>query len=260
MEAFLLDLSNKYSIFLLVLVRMTGLFLITPIFSRDNIPNILKIGFSFFCSLILINVVEVDISNISYYELILFSIKELLVGLMLGFTSYLFFTILYLAGQIIDMQIGFGMVNVFDPQQNLQVPIMGTFYFIICTLLFVIIDGHHILIEALVNSYNYIPIGQFKFSGDMVNHITRIVTQTFIISFKISGPVLAVIFLTDVLLGILAKTMPQMNVFIVGMPLKIFIGIATVIITLPLFIATLQNIFSNMTDEIYNLLRIIQKG
>lgn len=260
MGALLIDIINKYQIFLLVLVRMTGLFLITPIFSRNNIPNILKIGFSFFCSIVLVSVVEFEISNLTSYELIIFSMKELLVGLMLGFISYLFFTTLYLAGQIIDMQTGFGMVNVLDPQQNIQVPIMGTFYFIISTLVFLIIDGHHILIEALVNSYDYIPIGQFKFAGDIVNQLVRILTQTFIISLKISGPVLAAIFLTDVLLGILAKTMPQMNVFIVGMPLKIFIGIATVIITLPLFIATLQNIFASMNEEIYNFLKVIQKG
>ncbi|WIV10872.1 flagellar biosynthetic protein FliR [Proteiniborus sp. MB09-C3] len=260
MEALLIDTLNKYQIFLLILVRMAGLFLITPIFSRNNIPNVLKIGFSFFCSIILVNVMEVEILNLAPYELILFSIKELLVGLMLGFISYLFFTTLYLAGQVIDMQTGFGMVNVLDPQQNIQVPIMGTFYYIITVLVFLIIDGHHTLLEALVKSYEYVPIGQFRFSGDMINQLVRILTQTFIVSFKISGPVLAAIFLTDVLLGILAKTMPQMNVFIVGMPLKIFIGIATIIITLPLFIATLQNIFSNMYEEIFNFLKVIQKG
>ncbi|SCG83435.1 Flagellar biosynthetic protein fliR [Proteiniborus sp. DW1] len=260
MENLMIEIINKYQIFLMILVRMTGLFFITPIFSRDNIPNILKIGFSFFCSTILINIIEVDIIALTPLELLVFSIKELLVGLMLGFVSYLFFTVLYLAGQIIDMQIGFGMVNVLDPQQNIQIPIMGSFYYIICILFFLILDGHHFLIEALVNSYDYIPIGQIKFTGDMVNQLVRILTQTFIISFKISGPVLAAIFLADVLLGILAKTMPQMNVFIVGMPLKIFIGLAAVTITIPLFLATLQNIFSSMNEGIYNLLKVIQKG
>lgn len=260
MDNLIVAITSKYQIFLMILVRMTGLFLITPIFSRDNIPNILKIGFSFFCSIILVNIIEIEIMDLTLLELFIFSIKELLVGLMLGFISYLFFTVFYLAGQVIDMQIGFGMVNVLDPQQNIQVPIMGSFYYMICILIFLILDGHHYLIEALVNSYDYIPFGQIKFTGDMVNHLVRTLTQTFIISFKISGPVLAAIFLVDVLLGVLAKTMPQMNVFVVGMPLKIFIGIAVVMITIPLFLAILQNIFSNMNEEIYNLLKVIQKG
>lgn len=260
MEVLFANIINKYQIFLLILVRMTGLFLLTPVFSRNNIPNILKVGFSFFCSVILINILDVKLLNLSPYNLVIFTIKELLVGLMLGFVSYLFFTSLYLAGQIIDMQIGFGMVNVLDPQHNIQVPIIGTLYYILAILIFLTIDGHHFLLDALIKSYEYVPIGQFKFADGFVNQLIRILSQTFIIGFKISGPVLAAIFLADVLLGILAKTMPQMNVFIVGMPLKILVGIVTIIITLPLFIATLQHIFNNMYEEIFNFLKVIQKG
>lgn len=260
MENLFADILSKYQIFLMILIRMTGLFLITPIFSRNNIPNVLKIGFSFFCSIILIAVLDIEKLELVPFELIVFSIKELLVGLMLGFISYLFFTSLYLAGQIIDMQVGFGMVNVFDPQNNIQVPIMGTYYYIISILIFLTIDGHHILLDALIQSYEYIPIGHFKFANDTINQLIKILSTTFIIGVKISAPVLASIFLADVLLGILAKTMPQMNVFIVGMPFKILVGIATIIITLPLFIATLQHIFTNMYEEIFNFLKVIQKG
>jgi len=239
---------------------MTGLFLITPVFSRNNMPNEFKIGFSFFCSVILINVIDVETTSFLPVELILFSIKELLVGMVIGYISYLFFSTLYLAGQIIDMQIGFGMVNILDPQSNMQVPIIGNFYYIISILIFLIIDGHHILLEALIKSYDYIPIGQFRFTDNIISQLIRILNHTLIYSFKICGPVLAAILLADVLLGVLAKTMPQMNVFIVGMPLKIFIGIAIIIITLPLFTTILQNIFSNMNSEIFDFLKVIQKG
>lgn len=260
METLLTNVIEKHQIFLLILVRMTGLFLLTPIFSRENIPNLFKIGFSVFCAIILVNIIDAGFSYLSPFELMLYTIKELLIGLMLGFISHLFLTSFYLAGQIIDMQIGFGMVNVLDPQHNIQVPVMGNFYYIIAILVFLTIDGHHLLIEALVNSYDYVPVGQFKFVGGFIDQLVRVVSQTFIIGLKISGPVLAAIFLSDVLLGILAKTMPQMNVFVVGMPLKILIGIVTITITLPLFIATLQHIFNNMYEEIFNFLKVIQKG
>lgn len=260
MDEMLINIVNKYQIFLLILVRMTGLFLITPVFSRNNMPNEFKIGFSFFCSVILINVINVEATTFLPAELILFSIKELFVGMIMGFISYLFFSTLYLAGQIIDMQIGFGMVNVLDPQSNMQVPIIGSFYYIISTLMFLIFDGHHVLLEALIKSYDYIPIGQFRFTDSIVNQLIRILNHTFIYSFKICGPILAAIFLADILLGVLAKTMPQMNVFIVGMPLKIFVGIAILIITMPLFAAVLQNIFSDMNTEIFDFLKVIQKG
>lgn len=257
MNGIFVNIINNSQLFLLILVRMTGLFFITPIFSRRNIPNTIKIGLSLFCAIILVNIIQVDLLNLSYFDLFLFIVRELLVGLIMGFISYLFFSSLYIAGQVIDMQIGFGMVNVLDPQSNTQVPIIGNLYYIIALFIFMIIDGHHWLLDALVRSYEYIPIGYFEFSDQFISQLIRIISQVFIIGFKISGPILAAIFLVDVLLGIFAKTIPQMNVFIVGMPLKILVGIAIIIITLPLFFSTLQYIFSNMYEEIFSFLKTI---
>ena len=253
-------LLNKYQIFLLVLVRITGLFIATPIFSRNNVPNILKVCFAVLLSLILFNSIE---SNYVSYDILDFTtivIKELAIGLIIGFISYLFFTSLYFAGQIVDMQIGFGMVNVLDPQSNVQVPIMGTFYYLIAILVFLTIDGHHFLIDALVSSYKYVPIGHFAFTENIIRQLIVILGKTLVIGFKISSPVLATIFLADVLLGILARTMPQMNVFIVGMPLKVTVGIVTIVVSMPLFFIALQHIFNNMYEEIFNFLKVIQKG
>ncbi|MGF7057152.1 flagellar biosynthetic protein FliR [Brassicibacter mesophilus] len=259
--AFLLDaLLNNYQIFLLVLVRVTGLFIATPIFSRNNVPNTLKVCFAVLLSFVLFNTIELNYISNNILDFTTIVIKELAIGLIIGFISYLFFTSLYFAGQVVDMQIGFGMVNVLDPQSNIQVPIMGTFYHLIAILVFLTIDGHHFLIDALVSSYKYIPIGHFAFTENIIKQLAVILGQTLIIGFKISSPVLATIFLADVLLGILARTMPQMNVFIVGMPLKISVGIVTIVVSLPLFFIALQHIFNNMYEEIFNFLKVIQRG
>ena len=172
----------------------------------------------------------------------------------------MFFNVFFIMGQIIDVQIGFSMVSVLDPQSNVQIPITGNFYQIIATLIFLITNSHHVLIESLIKSYDYIPIGKFTFNPYMVNQMIFIINKIFIIGFKISSPILVAIILTDVLLGILAKTMPQMNVFIVGMPLKIIIGLVLIIATLPIFFMTLQHIFNNMYEEIFNFLKVMQKG
>ena len=257
----LLDvLLNKYQVFLLVLVRVTGLFIASPIFSRNNVPNTLKVSFAVLFSFVLFNTIDTNYVNYDILDFTALVTKELAIGLIIGFISYIFFTSLYLAGQVIDMQIGFGMVNVLDPQSNIQVPIMGTFYYIVAILIFLTIDGHHFLIEALVSSYKYVPIGHFAFTENIIKQLTVILGQTLIIGFKISSPVLATIFLADVLLGILARTMPQMNVFIVGMPLKVSVGIVTIVVSLPLFFIALQHIFNNMYEEIFNFLKVIQKG
>ncbi|WP_041701674.1 flagellar biosynthetic protein FliR [Gottschalkia acidurici] len=260
MENLLDILLNQYQTLILLIVRVTGLFIISPIFSRINIPETYKIGFSVLLSFILLNTVEGPSTPLTDLLLIIACIKELITGFIIGFIAYLFFSVFFIIGQIIDIQIGFGMVSVLDPQSNVQIPITGNFYQIIATLIFLVVNGHHLLIEALVSSYDYIPMGKFVFSSDMVRQIVFILGKLFILGFKISSPILVVIILADVLLGILAKTMPQMNVFIVGMPLKIMVGIFLIIVTLPGFFIALQHIFNNMHEEIFNFLKAIQKG
>ncbi len=248
-------LYNSIEVFLLIFIRMTGLFVIAPIFGRRNIPAYLKIGFSFMLALILVNTVKwqaLEFSNIfEYFVLVL---KELLVGITLGYVSYTIFTAIYLAGQVIDMQIGFGVVNVIDPLSNMQVPITSNFYFIFCMLIFLLCNGHHILIRALFYSYNIVPIGQAVFSTNLMNDIIGIFTNVFLISFKISAPVLAAILISDVALGIISKTVPQFNVFMIGMPLKILLGLSVIVLTLPMFMSLVENLIRGMDGEMYKFL------
>lgn len=260
MDAIIDIILNKYQIFLLIFVRSTGIFVITPIFSRKNIPNTIKIGFAFFLSLIIFTTVDYDTLAFNELSMVLLIIKEFSVGLIIGFISYVFFTSMYVAGQIIDMQIGFGMVNVLDPQHNVQLPVTGNFYYIVAILIFLISNGHHLLIRGLVDSYKLIPIGHFAFSNDLVNQMISIFSQVFIIGFKIASPILATIFLANALLGILARTMPQMNVFVVGMPLKVTIGLLVLFFTMPVFTVILQYLFENMFREIDAFLHLFSKG
>jgi flagellar biosynthetic protein FliR len=248
---------SKIDIFILVLVRMTGLFVISPIFGRKNIPSYFKIGFAFMVSLILVNVVEV--SNPDYYNnmygYVFLIIKEFLVGLSIGFISYIMFSAIYLAGQLIDMQIGFGMVNVLDPISNIQVPITSNFYFILGMLVFLAINGQHVLIKALFESYNYVQLGSAVLNKSILEDVIRIFGGMFITGFKIAAPITAAILISDVALGILSKTVPQLNVFVVGMPFKIILGIVVMMISVPAFVMLLKMLFNNMNSEMYNLLK-----
>jgi flagellar biosynthetic protein FliR len=164
------------------------------------------------------------------------------------------------AGQIIDMQVGFGMINVLDPTMNTQVPLIGNFMYIITTILFLAIDGHHILLAALYKSYSILPINGFAFTEAMVNNITVIFAEVFVIGFKISIPVIAAALLAEVALGVLSRTVPQMNVFIVGIPLKIGIGLLTLYIMMPVFIQIMTVIFDRMYGYIYLIIRSMAKG
>jgi len=254
-------LVDKFLVLILVFVRMTSLFVVTPVFGRKEMPAYLKIGFAFFCTYILVPLlgdVQVEYSNLLSFTLIVG--KEFLVGVIIGFVSFLVFSALYVAGQIIDMQIGFGMVNVIDPTMNTQVPLIGNFMTILTTMFFLVVDGHHILLSALFKSYSVLPINGFAFTEAMVNNIIAVFTELFVIGFKISVPIIAAALMTEIALGVLSKTVPQMNVFIVGIPLKIGIGLLTLFIMMPVFIQIMAVTFDKMYGYIYLIIRSMAKG
>jgi flagellar biosynthetic protein FliR len=255
MENVLALIIEKFEVFLLVIARCSAVFIATPIFGRRNIPVIFKIGFAIMLSVILVNVVEVpsDLPE-SILHLALLAAKEVMVGLTIGFITYVIFTSIYFAGQIIDMKTGFGIVNVLDPQTNTQVPIMGNFLYIFTLIIFITMDGHLMLISALVESFEMVPAGQMQITSATVAEITRILGSVFVIGFKISAPVVAAMLLSDAALGILSRTMPQMNVFMVGMPIKIMLGMFTLMVMIPVFAIVMEALFHNTADSIYRIL------
>ena len=261
MDSISVILVDKFLILLLVFVRMSSLFVITPVFGRTELPAYMKIGLAFFCSYTLVPILgNVQIEYTSLLSFAVIVAKEFLVGIILGYVSFLVFSAIYLAGQIIDMQIGFGMVNVLDPTMNTQVPLTGNFVYILTTLFFLSIDGHHVLLSALFKSYSVLPINGFAFTEAMVNNMTTIFSDVFVLGFKISIPVLAAALLSEVALGILSKTVPQMNVFVVGMPLKIAIGLLTLYVMMPIFLQIMTVTFDRMYGYIYLIIRSMAKG
>ncbi len=247
-------LLNKYEIFLIVLVRVSGIFVISPFFSSQNISNTVKVGLTVFISVIMTLMLDIELKALEISPIILV-IKELITGMIIGFICYLFFSTFYTLGQIVDMSMGFGMVNVVDPQNRIQVPLMGNFYYFLALYILLGINGHHVIIRALADSYKFIPIGTFDLSKNIAFFLIEILAKTFAIGFMLSTPIIISIFLLDLVLGILVRTIPQMNVFVVGLPLKILIGLFVIIITVPIFNSIVSNLINIMSDRIYEFLR-----
>lgn len=241
-------LINGFDVLLLVFVRMTGLFVVTPIFGRKNIPTYFKIGFSFFTALILVNTTAVKAvsydDNLLAYALL--AVKEFIVGLSVGFVAYLVYTAIYIAGEIIDMQIGFGIVNVLDPISNIQIPVTSNLYFIISMLLLLSMNGHHMLVRTLFDSFVLLPIGSGTFDTSLADALVNLFGTVFATGFKIAAPIVATIIITDIALGTISRMVPQMNIFVIGMPLKIFVGIIILAITIPMFVSVMETVFKLM--------------
>ncbi len=251
------SLLVKIEMFILILIRISSLFVTSPLFGRRNLPTIFKIGFSFVVAILLVNVVEVpeSISTFGMYEFAILAMKEFMIGVILGFVSYLVFAAIYLAGQLIDTQMGLGIVSVIDPASNIQVPVTANFYYTLAMVIFLTMNGHYILIEALVKSYSILPVGAAALTDSMMAHFVNIMAQMFIIGFKISAPVIAAILVCDVALGILARTMPQMNIFLVGLPLKILLGFVVIMITLPAFIMILNYMVDSINVQTTTMMK-----
>lgn len=250
-------LLNNLELFLLIFVRMTGLFVTAPIFGHKNIPAYFKIGFAFTTAILMANVIKVDhiISTDSFWLYAVYLIKEFFVGIVIGYIAYGIFTSIYLAGQIIDFQIGFGMVSVFDPISNIQVPVTANLYYILAMTIFLLTNGHHMLIKALYQSFDLVPLGSAVLGTNFADNIIGIFTQLFAMGFRIAAPVVAAILIADVVLGIISKTIPQMNVFVLGMPLKILIGLIIVMLTIPAFVSIVSLLTDNMNSEIFRFLK-----
>ncbi|AOZ94235.1 flagellar biosynthetic protein FliR [Paenibacillus crassostreae] len=250
-----------FPIFLLIFCRITSFFVVAPIFSSNGVPNTLKIGLSFFISLLIYLTYGVNQTITEDMTYVLLIISEVMVGLLLGFVGYLLITVVQIAGSFIDIQIGFGMANVLDPLTGASVPLIGNFKYMIAMLLFLSMDGHLQLIDAIFHSYEWVPISNDYFmklyNGSISEFLVRTFSQSFVLAFQMSAPLVVALFLTDVGLGFLAKTAPQFNIFVIGIPVKIFLGLAMLVLIVPSFSYVFSNLFTILFESLHNLLGVV---
>lgn len=255
-------LQSKMAIFLLIFVRVSGIIIVAPVFSSRNVPGPIKAGLSMFISLTVLPLLATQSPPVIPEQLFVYVfllMSEVIFGMIIGFASSLVFSAVQMTGSLLDMQIGFGVVNIFDPQAGQQVPLIGNFQYILALLLFLIINGHHILLTAIVSSFKLVPITGVVFTGSIAQLMVDMVSGIFILAFQITVPVLAALIITDIALGILARTMPQMNVFVVGVPAKIIVGIFVLSVTIPFFISFLEVGMRGMYRDVYRLFELFSR-
>ncbi len=246
--------------FLLVAMRASGLFLSAPVFASRNIPGMVKAAWILLMAFLVFPVVGFVPASLPLpgIPLGLAVLRELLIGFSIGLGASLVFTGIQLAGQAIDIQMGLGMVNIIDPITSTQISVMGQYYFLVATLVFLCVDGHHFLIRAVVDSFNVIPLGGAHFSPALEHKIMDLFSQIFFIAFRVGAPVIGALFVTNMALGIVARTVPQMNVFIVGMPLNLAVGFLMSALGMGFFTFVLQGLFRGMYRDVEILIQAMR--
>jgi len=253
----LVDFSaGQFEKFLLILMRVGGMMLVAPFFGHRNIPALVKIGFIVIFTLILVPIIPSPAINLDGNILAVSTIaaKEILCGLAMGFAAMVLFLAVQTAGQIIGFQIGFAIVDVIDPSSSQSISVISEFQYIVAILIFLAIDGHHLLINAVVQSFGVVPLGAVTFTPLSADILTRICVEVFAIAIKIGAPVIVTLFLTDVALGIIARTVPQMNVFIVAFPLKIGAGLLMLAASIPFFNYVFTKLVQSMDKDLIRLM------
>lgn len=250
---------NQTGVLLLIFSRVSGIFTMAPFYGNRSIPVYAKAGLALLISYILLPLlfsptVLIPESLLPFVALVA---GEFLIGLMFGFISSLIIQAIHMAGHIMDMQIGFGIVNVFDPQFGQQIPLLGNFKYILAMMVFLAINGHHVLLNALFASFKIVPLTGVVFSSSLAMFVLDMVSNIFVIAFKIALPVLVALFLAEVAMGILARTMPQMNIFVIGIPAKIIVGVFVLAAALPFYIFFLEVGFNGMYKDVYHLLSLL---
>lgn len=256
----MLSWINEIPAFLLVMVRLTTFFITAPIYSMRGVPATFKVGFSFFVAIISYSTVSMDSFINMDLGYIFFIMKEAMIGLALGFVAALILYTVQVAGGFIDFQMGFAIANVVDPQTGAQVPIIGNFKYTFAILFLLAVDGHHMMLEGVIQSYQLVPVDVLIFpigSEPVTQFIIAIFVQMFLIAFQIAIPVVGTLFLVTVALGITARTVPQLNIFVVGIPIQILIGFIMILITLPAYFYALQRVFRHMIQAMGQLLQIL---
>lgn len=244
--------------FLLIFMRITGFFVSLPLFSYRNMPSMFKVGISFFLAWIMY--FSMDIPEIPIDEtFILLIFKEVAVGLFVGLIAYIMLTAIQLAGGLIDFQMGFAIANVIDPQTNAQVPLLGQYFYTFALLFILSVNGHHLLIDGIFYSYQFLPVNEFASFGNqsVIEFVIHSFSQMFLIAFLMSIPIVGCLFLVDVALGIVARTVPQLNVFVVGMPLKILVGFLVLFVSMAIYIGLIKNLFSITLETMQSLMQLL---
>ena len=250
--------SEKIQLFLLLLVRIGGLMLTAPVFSHNAIPRRIALAMTLGLGVILLPLfMDTPLpQSKSLVTLVFLCLTEFMVGIMIGLVFNIIFLSIRLGGAIVGYQIGFAMVNVVDPSSSEQVSVIGEFWFLLATLIFICLNGHHMIISGLVDSYRAIPLGSGAPSGAIGEWIIKYSALVFVLGVKFAAPAILTVFLVDVAMGVLARTMPQMNIFIVGFPVKIYAGLAVIGLSLPAFSYLLTKVTAGLDSELAHLMKL----
>lgn len=247
----------NYSTFMFVLVRTGSIIFTAPIFGAVNVPMQVKMGLCALISLLLTPLTPYAALPGTFTALVVGLGGEILIGAAIGLAVKFVFTGIEFAGQVASLQMGIGMASAYDPLNSAQITVLGKLMSLLTLLIFLSVNGHLMVIMALKKSFDVIPPYGFTLSGALMENLIVFSREIFILAFKFSAPVVAVLIFINIALGIMARTVPQLNMFVIGFAITIFVGFVMIMLSLPVFETATVNALERMWQGVFNLIEVM---
>ncbi len=254
MEIYILQLI----LLVIIFVRVITILSVAPIFNTEVIPVQIRLAISIFFALTLFPLLRDQLPhiNLNFISFLVLVVIEVAVGLIIGFMINMIFYGMQIAGELMGFDLGFNVATVFDPDTGNN-PVLSQFLYYTAALIFLMLNGHHFIIESIKISYESVPISGFALNNDFVEKLIKISSIIFIVAIKIAAPIIISLFLTNILLGILARIVPQMNIFIIGFPLKIGVGLIIISFMIPFIFVIFKKLLVSFEFSIVELIRVM---
>ena len=247
---------TEIAIYLAILLRMSIVLFMTPIFSSIHVPNTLKALISLTLANIIFILPHQHIAPLPFDPLPLFQIvlAEILFGMIVSLAILMIFAAFQFAGELISFQMGFGFSQIADPQSGVQIGFLSGWFQMIATLIFFGLNGHHMLIKLILESFQTIPIGGFGLTAETYVKMISLLTQLFVIGLKISAPAMIALLITQVGFGLISKFSPQINIMASGFALTILLGFLFLSLSVPIWSNAMADYMAKMMHFLRSLM------
>ncbi|MBF0500774.1 MAG: flagellar biosynthetic protein FliR [Candidatus Riflebacteria bacterium] len=250
---------NAVGLFLLGLVRISGFYVNLPAFGETTVPNRIKAGLAGLTTLLILpHLIRTqklpDLSVLGYGFM---GFQEMILGITMGFVVLVTIDALKFGGEIMGMQIGFSFIQVVDPESSRSQAVLAEFFQVMVVLLFLMMNGHAILLQAFIQSFDLIPIVSTQLPAAAVEEVVRLTATIFALGLQIAMPIVSVMLVSDIALGIIARTVPRMNIFQVGFAIKILLGFTTLIMLLPFISDFMKDLIQQVYGQVDTILKLM---
>ena len=237
--------------FLLIFLRVSAFIMVLPMMGGESVPVPVKAFFILATTFVLVPIIEVREVDLTLGSLSLGILEEILIGTLIGLGTRLLFAAVEIGAEVMGVQMGFGMARIFDPMANQQASLIGKLHGMLAMLIFLLVDGHHLILQTLIRSFEWVPFLGFKMTGAMVQGLIHMGSQMFALGVQVAIPVMVALLLANVTIGILGRVVPQMNVLLFGFPITIGLGLVMLGASIPLFVDIIRDEVNGF-EQIYS--------